>query len=174
VSQHRKIPGSYLPVCSRYDTLIYLLLSSSSMTVWIKMPVGTEIGLGPGHIILDGYPASIPQKRQIITQFWAHVYCGQTAGWIKMILGTEVGIGPGDIVLDGDPSPHPPRKRGGGTATPMFLAHVYCRQTVVHLSNCRALFLKMSFLVKNNNTTLADASIELTKHRWRQCSTSLS
>ena len=69
----------------------------------------------------------------------------------------------------------PPKKKGGrGTAAPIFLAHVYCRQTVVHLSNCRALFLKMSFLVKNNNTTLADASIELTKHRWRQCSTSLS
>jgi len=69
------------------------------------------------HYIRWG-PASIPQKGQIITQFWAHVYCGQTAGWIKMILGTEVGIGPGDIVLDGDPSPPPPKR--GGTAAPIF------------------------------------------------------
>jgi len=24
---------------------------------WINMPLGTEVGLGPGHIVLDGYPA---------------------------------------------------------------------------------------------------------------------
>ena len=24
---------------------------------WIKMPLGTEVGLGPGHIVLDGDPA---------------------------------------------------------------------------------------------------------------------
>jgi len=34
------------------------------------------------------------------TQFWAHVYCGQTAGWIKVPLGTEVNLDPGDTVLD--------------------------------------------------------------------------
>ena len=26
---------------------------------WIKMPVGTEVDLGPGHIALDGDPASV-------------------------------------------------------------------------------------------------------------------
>jgi len=60
------------------------------------------------------------------------VYCGQTVGWIKMRLGTEVGLGPGDIVLDGDPAP--PTERG--TAAAQFSAHVYCGQTVAHLSNC--------------------------------------
>ena len=24
---------------------------------WIKMPLGTEVGLGTGHIVLDGNPA---------------------------------------------------------------------------------------------------------------------
>ena len=24
---------------------------------WIKMPLGMEVGLGPGHIVLDGVPA---------------------------------------------------------------------------------------------------------------------
>jgi len=24
---------------------------------WTKMPLGTEVGLGPGHIVLDGDPA---------------------------------------------------------------------------------------------------------------------
>ena len=30
---------------------------------WIKMPLGTEIGLGPGHIMLDGDPAPLPPRR---------------------------------------------------------------------------------------------------------------
>jgi len=66
------------------------------------MPFGTEIGLGPGHIVLDGYLA--PPKGHISLQFLAYVYCGQTAGWVKMPLVTEVDLGPDDIVLDGDPS----------------------------------------------------------------------
>jgi len=28
---------------------------------WVKMPLGMEVGLGPGHIVLDGDP--VPQKR---------------------------------------------------------------------------------------------------------------
>ena len=28
---------------------------------WIRMPLGTEVGLGPGHIVLDGYLAP-PRK----------------------------------------------------------------------------------------------------------------
>ena len=39
------------------------------------------------------------------------------------------GLGPGDIVLDGDPAPVAER----GTA-PHFWAHVYCGQTIAHLS----------------------------------------
>jgi len=27
---------------------------------WIKMALGVEVGLGPGHIVLDGDPASLP------------------------------------------------------------------------------------------------------------------
>jgi len=51
-------------------------------------------------------------------QFWAHVYCGQTAAWIKMALGTEVGLGPGHIVLDGDLAPLP--KKGVESLSPIF------------------------------------------------------
>ena len=51
------------------------------------MPLGMELGLGPGDFVLDGDPAPRPQKRGGIPQFLAHVYCGQTAGWIKMPLG---------------------------------------------------------------------------------------
>jgi len=78
---------------------------------WIKVPLGTEGGLGLGDVVLDGDPA-LPQKVHCI-QFSAHVYCGQTAGWMKMPLGTEVDLSVNHIVLDGNPvSPSPARERG--------------------------------------------------------------
>jgi len=94
------------------------------MAGWINMPLGMEVGLGPGHIVLDGDPALPPQIGGTALQFSAHVYCGQTASWIKMQFSTEVGLGPGHIVLDGDPAPRV--KRG---TVPHFSAHVYCGQT---------------------------------------------
>jgi len=62
------------------------------------MPLGMEVVLGPGHLVLDGDP----QRGTVPPQFLAHVCCGQTAGWMKMPLGGEVHLGPGHIVLDGD------------------------------------------------------------------------
>jgi len=29
---------------------------------WIKMALGTDVGLGPRHIVLDGDPAPVPKK----------------------------------------------------------------------------------------------------------------
>jgi len=87
----------------------YLLWLNGS---WIKMPIGTEVGLGLGDFVLDGDPAAPHQKRggppisgpcilwpngsmyQDTTwhspQFSANVRCGQTTGWTKMPLGMEV------------------------------------------------------------------------------------
>jgi len=48
-----------------------------------------------------------------------------------MPLGTEVRLGPGHIVLDVDQL-RPPK----GHNSRKFLGHVYCGQTVAHLSNC--------------------------------------
>jgi len=47
----------------------------------IKMPLGTELGFGPGDIVLGGDPAPLPKmaKRGHSPQFWGHAYCGQTA-----------------------------------------------------------------------------------------------
>jgi len=56
---------------------------------WIKMPLGTEVGLGLRDIVLDENPASPPLKGHS-PQFLAHVYCGQTAGRMKTPLGTEL------------------------------------------------------------------------------------
>ena len=95
------------------------------------MPLGSEVGLGPGHILLDEDPAPHPRKGHNSPHFSAHVYCGQTAGWIRMPLGKVVGLGPGDIVLDGNPVTSPIR---GTAADPQFSARVYFRKPIAHLS----------------------------------------
>ena len=65
-----------------------------------------QVGLGPGHIVLDGDPGLPPPKGHS-RQFWAHVYCAQTATWTKMPLAMEEGLDPSDIVLDGTQFPLP-------------------------------------------------------------------
>ena len=79
------------------------------------MPLGMEVGLGPGYIVLHGDPCSLPSKRGTAPhpQFSAHVYCGQTAKWIKMTLAMAVGLGLGHIV------PDRPQKEGTAPA-PIF------------------------------------------------------
>jgi len=93
------------------------------MAGWTKVPRGMVVDPGPGDFAFSQDPASPPQIiRHSPTQFWAYVYCGQTAGWIKMPLGTEVNLGPGDVLLGGVADP--PRR---GT-TPSFW-FVCCGQT---------------------------------------------
>ena len=77
----------------------------------MKMKLGMQVGLGPGHIVLDGYPPPAPQRGTAPTQYSAHICCGQMVAWIKMPLGMELGLGPGDFVLYGDPAVPPPKKR---------------------------------------------------------------
>jgi len=83
------------------------------------MKLGMQVGLGPGHILLDGDPAPLPQRGTALPQFSAHIYCGQMAGWIKMPLGMEVGLGPDDCVRQRPSSPSSKRGR-----SPQFSAHV--------------------------------------------------
>ena len=89
------------------------------MAGWIKMPLGMEVGLGPGDFVLDGDPAPLPKKGpKPPPQFSDHAYCGQTAGWIKMALGTEVDLGRPHCARWESSSPPP--KRG---QSPQFWAH---------------------------------------------------
>ena len=94
---------------------------------------------------------TLKARDQVKWRFWAavcktvalcyrmSVYCGQTVGRIKMKLALQVGLSPGHIVLDGDPA-HPPPKGHN----PHFSVHVYCGQTVAHVSYCWApVFLVM-------------------------------
>ena len=92
---------------------------------WIKMPLGTEVGLGPDDIVLDGDPTTPPQKgRDACLPNFRPVTCGQTTGRINMALDVERGLGPGHIVLDGDPAPLPEK----GAEPPIF-GPFYCRKT---------------------------------------------
>ena len=68
------------------------------------MPLGGEVWLGPGHILLDGDQAPLAKKGRSAAPNFRPMYRGQTAGWIKMPLATEVDLGPDDIVLDVDPA----------------------------------------------------------------------
>ena len=51
------------------------LMYCGQMAGWIKMKLGTEVGLGPGPIVLDGDIA--PQRGTAPPQFLAHVCCRQ-------------------------------------------------------------------------------------------------
>ena len=61
--------GDRFALC--YRTVVLSCLSCLSVTLaccgqmvrWIKMKLGMEVGVGPRHIVLDGDPASPPQKR---------------------------------------------------------------------------------------------------------------
>jgi len=69
------------------------------------MPLGTEVGLGPGDIVRWG--SSSPPKKGDSSPTFRPFLLWPTAGCIRIPLGTEVGLRPGDIVLDGEPAPLP-------------------------------------------------------------------
>ena len=63
------------------------------------MKLGMQVGLVPGHIVLDGDPSPPSQKGGGAPNVWP------ISDWIKMPLGMKVSLDPGDFVLDGDPAP---------------------------------------------------------------------
>ena len=50
---------------------------------WIKMPLGTKVGLCRGNIVLDGDPAPLMERGRAVPHFSAHVYCGQTVAHLS-------------------------------------------------------------------------------------------
>ena len=99
------------------------------------MPLGMEVGLGPGHTVLDGDPAAPKgHSSPLPSSIFDPCLLWPTAGWMKTSLSMEVDLGPGHIVLDGVPA-----LRESGAAAPLFSAHVYCghsRQSHLLLSSC--------------------------------------
>jgi len=90
---------------------------------WIKMPLGTEVGLDLDDIVLDGDPAPPPQKgggspSPVFSSclWWPNGWMHQDATWYG---GRPQ---PSGLCVKCGPSPLP-QKDGGA---PQFSAHVYC------------------------------------------------
>jgi len=83
------------------------------------MKLGKQVGLDPGHIVLDGDPGPPPPTgHSPLPNFWpisvaANGCMDQDVTWY----GARPWHRPGDFVLDGDPAP-PPQK--GASASPNF------------------------------------------------------
>ena len=80
------------------------------------MPLGTEVDLGLGDIVLDGDPALPPKKGEGTAP---PPILAQTAAWIKMPLCTMLGLGP-KIVLHREWGPSSSPKRGTTAPPPIF------------------------------------------------------
>ena len=75
------------------------------------MPLGTEINLGPGDVVL--YVVAAPPLKEAQPPVFGPCLLWPN-GW--MAVGMEVGLGPVHIVLDGDTTPLPKK----GAEPPIF------------------------------------------------------
>jgi len=81
------LPDRCLSVClSVLSVWLSVTLVYCGQTVGrIKVKLGKQVGLGPGHIVLDGDPAPAPRKGGgAPPKFLAHICCGQMAAGSKL------------------------------------------------------------------------------------------
>jgi len=108
------------------DRLSVTLVYCGQTVGLIKMKLGMQVGLGSGHIVLDGDPPPPPKghSRAIFGPYllWPNGWMDQDGTWH---LGSPRSR---EFVLDGYPAPSP--KRGVGAEPPLqFSAHVCCGHT---------------------------------------------
>jgi len=65
-----------------YFVLSVMLVYCGHTAGWMKMPIGMEVCLGSGHILLDGDLAP-HRKGHSSPHFSAHVYWGQTVAHLS-------------------------------------------------------------------------------------------
>jgi len=68
------------------SVLSIMLVYCGQMVGWIKMKLGMQVGLGPGHIVLDGDPAPLPQRGTALPIFssymlWPNGHMDQDTTW---------------------------------------------------------------------------------------------
>jgi len=82
------------------------------------MKLGMQVGLGPGHIVLNWDPAPLPKEGRS-PQFSAHICCGQMHGCIDQDATWYAAMTrPRQLCVRWRPS-----------SPPQFSAHVHCGQT---------------------------------------------
>jgi len=81
-----RCPVLSCPVClcvCLIETLVYC----GQTVAWIKTKLGTAVGLGPGHIVLDGDPAPSPKRGTAVPTIfgpcllWPNGWMDQDATW---------------------------------------------------------------------------------------------
>jgi len=86
----------------------------------IKMKLGMPVGLGPGHIVLDGDPATQPPHPQRDTApILAPCLLRPNGCMDHDVTWYEARPRLGDLVLNGDPAPHS-QKGGGARRSPQI------------------------------------------------------
>ena len=91
---------------------------------WIKMPLGMEVGLGPGDFVLDGDPAPLKGAQSPISGpclLWPN-------GWMDEA-GTWHGGRPQPRRLCVRRGPRSTLRKMGAEPPPQFSAHFYCDHT---------------------------------------------
>jgi len=120
-----------------YRTVVCPVLSCPVLSVtfvycgqtvgWIKMKLGMQVGLGPGHIVLDGNPAPPPPKGVGVPfpifgpcPLWPNGWMDHDGTWHR--------CWPWSMLHCARLGHCSPLQKGGG-AHSQFSAHFYCGQT---------------------------------------------
>jgi len=75
--------------------LSVMFVYSGQTVGWINMKLAMQVGLGPGHTVLDGDPlpsSPLSKKREQSPQFSTHVYCGLLWGMVEVGLVSPDGV----------------------------------------------------------------------------------
>jgi len=84
------------------------------------MKLGLQVGLGPGHIVLDGDPAPLPQRGTAPN--FRPISLRPNGCIDKIPLGMEVGLGPGRLCVRWGPRyPLPKKGQSSPNFRPMFI-----------------------------------------------------
>jgi len=111
---------SVCPVPHVLSCLSVTLVYCGQTVWWIKMKLGRQVGLGPGHIVLDGDPAPHPLKGTQPPIFGP--YPLRPSGCIDQDATWYGGRRrPRRLVLDGVPAPPPPKGGGRHHFRPMLI-----------------------------------------------------
>ena len=114
-----------------YQTVVCLsclsvMLVYCEQTVgWIKTKLGMRVGLGPGHIVIDGDSAPLPRKGAEPPNFWPMSIVAKRLNGSRWHLARRWASVQATLCYVETQLPLPER---GGAPPPQFSAHICCGQ----------------------------------------------